>query len=140
MKAAFNKKHFLKIYKNLYLYRYQNVSTQTDQITNEFGVQMINEKLRSYLFGEKSVELNQEEIENAKKQLGKFDLLGKEIPPLKDVDNLKLPRLKGKNIEDHVMVIASNINNKYYKLFCLLASSQIPEMPKNFVFKPGWSK
>ena len=93
MKAAFNKKHFLKIYKNLYLYRYQNVSTQTDQITNEFGVQMINEKYRSLIFGEKK-EKNDNDIEKAKKHLQSFELDNKKVEILNEFQDFEMPKFK----------------------------------------------
>lgn len=145
MYTALKKKHLSKISQNIHLYRHYNAQStepkqQRGHISNEFGVQMINEKLRSYLFGNKCVDHSQDDIEKAKKHLKKFDLLGKTTPPLKDVANLKLPKLKGNNIEEHIMIIANTIKNKYYKFFCRLASSDIPEMPTNFEFSPGWTR
>ena len=132
--TAYKKKVFRLTNKS---FRYNG--TKTPNI-NEFGVQMINESLRSYLFGNKFTQLDSNAIAKAKMHLKKFDLLGKDVELIKEVDNLKLPRLMGLNIDDHFKIIANSIKNKYFKLLCSLASSDIPKMPDEFEFSAGWTR
>lgn len=107
---------------------------------NEFGVQMLDEKTRSYLFGKKSHDQDDSKIAMAKEHLKKFDLLGKDVDTLKYINSLDLPKLKGKNIEEHFNVISKLYTEKYRSLLNSFSSSQLPHIPKEFQFTPGWTR
>ena len=108
---------------------------------NEAKVQMINEETREYLFGNKKNK-DKDKIERAKEHLQKFNLLEKNRDPVNDVTNkIQLPKLLGKNIEEHFKIIAHKYTDKYIKITSMLISvDKLPEIPTNFNFSPGWTK
>ncbi len=109
--------------------------------TNEFGIQMIDEKFRSHLFGDaKSIQIDPQAISSAKEHLKKFDLLDKKFDPLRQIDNLELPRLCGSNIEEHFENIGNKLTKNYLKLLSSLSSTNLPKKPDNFVLSPGWTR
>jgi hypothetical protein len=60
---------------------------------NEVNVQMINEKYRSLIFGEKK-EKNDNDIEKAKKHLQSFELDNKKVEILKEFQDFEMPKFK----------------------------------------------
>ncbi len=108
---------------------------------NEARIQMINEEIRKYLFGNKKKK-DYDKIEKAKEHLQKFNLLEKSREPVNDVTNkIRLPKLLGENIEEHFKIIAHKYTDKYVKIMSMLISiNELPEMPTTFNFSPGWTK
>lgn len=106
---------------------------------NEVGVQMINEHLRSHLF-DKLQPRSPELIDKSKQHLNKFKLNNKELHPMADVNEFELPKLNGKNIEEHFANIGHDQIEPYTKLVSLFASNGIPKLPAEFRFTPGWTK
>ncbi len=134
MYLAWKKSSYLK-FKNFNFVHVRPTST------NEFGIQMIDEELRSYIFGErKSPGADPLAISKAKEHLKKFDLLDKKVDLLKQIKNLQLPRIHGNNIDEHFMHIGYKLNNKYFKLLACLSSSNLPDKPANFELSPGWTR
>lgn len=119
--------------------RNSNQPTDHNLRINEVGVQMINEKLRSYLF-DKLYPRSPELIEKSKQHLEKFKLNNKELHPMPDVNEFELPKLKGKNIEEHFTNIGQEQIEPYMKLVSLFASNGIPKLPAKFSFTAGWTK
>lgn len=62
--------------------------------TNEVGVQMVNEDLRAYIFGNKK-QPSSEDIQRAREHLKEHNLADKKVDYLKDVTNIELPKLIG---------------------------------------------
>ena len=60
---------------------------------NEVNVQMINEKYRSLIFGEKK-EKNDNDIEKAKKHLQSFELDNKKVEILNEFQDFEMPKFK----------------------------------------------
>ena len=60
---------------------------------NEVNVQMINEKYRSLIFGEKK-EKNDNDIEKAKNHLQSFELDNKKVEILKEFQDFEMPKFK----------------------------------------------
>lgn len=135
MSHALNKRCFIKL-SGLNL---RHLSLRSKNI-NEFGVQMLDEKVRSYLFGKKLQDRDGAKIDVAKEHLEKFDLLGKNVETLKDIDNIEIPKLKGNNIEEHFNVISKQYTEKYRSMLNSFSSSQLPVIPKEFEFTPGWTR
>jgi DNA polymerase gamma 1 len=106
---------------------------------NQVGIQMINENLRHYLFKE-CAEPDKNLVDKAKKQLKKFNLNNKKSEPLRDVDNLQLPYLRGRNIDEHFTNIGRKQTQKYVKLISQLTNNELPPMPKEFKFESGWTR
>ena len=110
---------------------------------NEVGVQMISENLRQYLFGAGKDRPKAELVEKSRKHLETFDLNKKKLDTLiSDVDNFELPKLRGKSLEEHFKNIGNDQTMKYRKLISMFAANYktLPEMPKEFCFKSGWTK
>ena len=109
---------------------------------NEVGVQMINEKLRKYLFSLEKTDPHLDLVNKSKTHLEKFGLNKKEPNSfIKDIDHIELPKLKGQNLEEHFQKIGNEQTQKYRKLISLFSSQKsLPKMPTNFCFKAGWTK
>lgn len=138
MSNAYKKRYLLEL-TNQYLRQNSTQSTPSNNI-NEFGIQMINEKLRSYLFGTRFSQPDQQAIARAKEHLTKFELLGKEVELLKQPDDLKLPKLMGKNIDEHFNLLGIAQSKRYLKCLASLAGSSLPKLPVEFKFSPGWTR
>lgn len=106
---------------------------------SEIGIQMLNEKLRSHLFGSQK-DKDPETIKQVQENLKKFKLANKSTDILADVLNLKLPQLQGANIEEHFINIARKQSDKYVNMITQLCNTDIPPMPEKFSFTPGWTK
>ena len=122
----------------------KNSKTRTSDTINlnEFGVQMISENFRQKLFGKNRIQSlkDDELIKSAKKNLKKFNLLGNKTDLLTSVENLELPELNGENIEEHFENILSGQGSKYFRIASNLAIENLPNMPKEFVYKSGWTR
>ena len=134
MLQSIKRDHLLKV-----AHLYSKHHSTNAHNTNEVGVQMIDEKLRRYLFGSKLLK-DSDLIERAKEHLKKFDLLNKNVDYMKEIDSLKLPKLKGSTIEEHFIQISTKSSEKYFKLLSIFIASDIPKMPDKFSFQPGWTR
>lgn len=106
---------------------------------SEVGVQMINEKLRSHLFKEKAIK-DPFVVQKSQEHLAHFNLNDGKLDPIKDIDYIELPKLVGHNIEEHFLNIGRKQLDNYLRLISQFANSEIPSMPSNFNFGPGWTK
>ena len=117
---------------------------------NEIGVQMIEENLRKYLFYGREFDNKSDEqviIGKVRKHLKKFNLATDEHlasstgRPMKDIDGrLELPKLSGDNIDEHIRNIARKQTDVYARLMSVFSMQNIPEIPREFCFKPGWTR
>jgi DNA polymerase gamma 1 len=106
---------------------------------NPCGIQMVNEDLRSYLFGPKKPK-NQTAIDKALDHLNKFDLLNKNTEQISDVKGLKLPELYGTNLDEHFKYIGYKQILKYTKLLNRFCQTELPKLPDKFELQAGWTK
>jgi DNA polymerase gamma 1 len=104
---------------------------------------MISEKMRSYLFDQKNAD-DAELIRKAQENLKKFSLGSGDIQAMKEPgDQLELPKLKGKNLSEHFYNIGREQTEVYLKLLSKFGNNNLNDqlkMPKEFVFKPGWTR
>ena len=115
---------------------YSTCSTHNEEDVrkNELGIQMLTKTLRDQIFAQ-TKDIRHTEGLNAKKlveietHLKKFDLWDKTTELLPDVD-LKLPGLRGSNIDEHFRELAERQTAKYVKEADRLASCELPPMPK----------
>jgi DNA polymerase gamma 1 len=107
--------------------------------SNQVGIQMINDNLRDYLFKE-SLEPGPDQVQKALEHLKNFNLNQKKSETQKDVENLELPMLRGKNIAEHFTNIGRKQTQKYMKLISQLINNDLPPMPQNFEFQSGWTR
>ncbi|XP_015791652.1 DNA polymerase subunit gamma-1 [Tetranychus urticae] len=123
---------------------------------NEVFIQMISESFRKKLFGDKlNCHIDGKTLDKIKSSLAshglwkrpkkkknnKQDEDGPMYPsePLPPIE-FKLPKIVGKNIEEHF----HNIGEKYSKPYKLLAdeiaTNPLPKTPDEWSFTPGWTK
>ncbi|EZA49914.1 hypothetical protein DMN91_011596 [Ooceraea biroi] len=107
---------------------------------NEVNMQMLSKPLHEQLFKTDDVQerLSEEETKNVKKNLATFGINVEEATRLPDV-NLKLPVLEGKDIEEHFYNIGRAQVKPYLKIINDIVKD-IPEMPKQWLFREGWTR
>lgn len=89
------------------------------------SIQMMNEKLRQHLFGRQVTDTANFEIQSERKEND-------------NLENLTLPGIINNNINEHFQEIASSQIKDYLKIVHSFKS--IPQVPKIFMFQPGWTK
>ncbi|KAL0272832.1 UNVERIFIED_CONTAM: hypothetical protein PYX00_005659 [Menopon gallinae] len=108
---------------------------------NEVNIQMLSQSLYEQIFGCKNKEKHKDSnlIEKAVTELKKHGLWTEQVKSEPDV-SLKLPQLKGNNIEDHFWIIGSEQSEPYKKLMCDFIQKGIPDIPKVWRQQKGWTK
>ncbi|XP_014216683.1 DNA polymerase subunit gamma-1, mitochondrial [Copidosoma floridanum] len=108
---------------------------------NEINLQMLPKKLYEHIFGmdidKKNYQSN--DVLLIKEELAKFGLNAERTPEIPEV-NVSLPSLQGHNIEDHFRNIAQDQVQPYQVAISQLLNKDLPAIPKNFVFKEGWTR
>lgn len=109
---------------------------KTEFRKNALNIQMLSANLYDQLFNE-SHYIDENILKYSLKELSKFDLpsLLHKVP---DVE-LQLPPLYG-NIIDHFHKIGKIQSEPYSILMDEFLKHPIPEMPKNWVFREGWTR
>ncbi|XP_070150745.1 DNA polymerase subunit gamma-1, mitochondrial [Polyergus mexicanus] len=116
-----------------------NLREDTTRV-NEVNMQMLSKTLHKQLFRKDSKQecLSEEEINSIKKNLSTYSINVEDATRLPDV-NLKLPVLEGKDIEEHFYNIGREQVKPYLKIINEIIKD-IPEMPKKWLFKEGWTR
>lgn len=105
---------------------------------NKLGIQMLSRKLYQQIFLENRPErIDPELLERCIKTLKDHGMQSNEDQFLPDVD-LRIPPLKGNNIEEHFYKIASAQAQPYLNLVNELVK-ETPTMPKTWLMEPGWT-
>lgn len=107
---------------------------------NEVNIQMLPTSLHKQLFKKDNIQkiLSEKEINSIRKNLGVYGINVEDATKLPDV-NLKLPALEGKDIEEHFYNIGKAQAKPYLKIINEIVKD-IPEMPKQWIFKEGWTR
>ena len=120
-------------------------------LSNPVGVALLPDKLNKKLFGcaananeiqEDVIDKIQDEI---KQKLG-IEKLQKSVNSdeklMKCFEHLSLPRLYGKNLEEHFLAICNQHYGKYYKILNEFSGELLPKKPLETEWKrqPGWTK
>jgi DNA polymerase gamma 1 len=117
-----------------------NNEDQNDIRFNEIGIQMISEEWRSILFGKKRAH-NEELVNEIRKNLEKFGLNTNPTSNFQQIPcDLKIPKLFGRNLDEHFKLIAGKQSDKYVRMISDLITSEMPLMPTKWSFKQGWTK
>jgi len=114
---------------------------EKDIRVNEINVQMLPKSLHEQLFKKDDVSkrcFSEEEIKNIKENLAIYDINVKKASRSQNI-NLKLPVLEGKDIEEHFYNIGKAQVKPYLKIINEIIND-IPEMPKQWLFKEGWTR
>ncbi|KAM0735502.1 DNA polymerase subunit gamma-1, mitochondrial [Formica fusca] len=116
-----------------------NLREDTTRV-NEVNMQMLSKSLHEQLFRKDNKQecLSEEEISSIKKNLSTYSINVEDATRLPDV-NLKLPILEGKDIEEHFYNIGREQVKPYLKIINEIIKD-IPEMPKKWFFKEGWTR
>jgi len=114
---------------------------EKDIRVNEVNVQMLPKSLHEQLFKKNDISqrcFSEEEIKNVKKNLAIYGINVEEASRVQNI-NLKLPVLEGKDIEEHFYNIGKAQVKPYLKIINEIIND-IPEMPKQWLFKEGWTR
>lgn len=131
------------------LQKYENIKLCTRRINighlklmekrfNEIGIQMLSKNLYDQLF-KKNTEKKSVNLDAINKHLKTHGLHNKSSDVL-DVVQLNIPKLQGENIDEHFKNIALQISRPYFDIAEKLSSFDLPELPKTWQFKAGWTK
>ena len=112
--------------------------TTSPQRRNQIQIQMLSQMLHDQIFtnSDKSTAKN---LGLIREHLKKHGLWNKETTTLNDID-LQLPKLYGKNIDDHFRNLALQQVADYKELAMRLVQSSIPPLPPEWSKQKGWTK
>lgn len=111
----------------------------TDTRLNPLNIQMLSGNLHKQIFRGLEPEYKEEHVERSIRHLQRHKLWGKETSPLPDVE-LKLPKMYGKNIDEHFRVLAKKQSLPYLEAANKLQLAELPPMPKEWSFEVGWTR
>jgi DNA polymerase gamma 1 len=122
-------------------YSQQNDPDSTKAQYNPVKIQMISKKLHRQIFSDTPSTGGNigKDFDGIVKHLKSFDLWGKKTVALPDPD-VNLPDLFGNNIDEHFRELASQQIKPYLEQVKLICDCKIPEKPKTWVFKTGWTR
>ncbi|RNA01849.1 DNA polymerase subunit gamma-1 [Brachionus plicatilis] len=113
---------------------------------NNLGIRMLNPKLRKYLFNRRN-KINPDIEKNILSSLSKFDLIDEkklasnvQSTSTNTLEELELPKIAGRNIDEHIHSIADDQINTYLRYLNLFSNQRIPPIPSSFKFEPGWTR
>ncbi|KAM7002763.1 DNA polymerase subunit gamma-1 [Tautogolabrus adspersus] len=113
------------------------VSTETR--LNRLNIQMLSRNLHEQIFRGLEPENREDDVERSIKHLQKHQLWGKETSLLPDVE-LKLPKMYGKNIDEHFRNLAETQNLPYLEAATKLHQAELPPMPQEWSWEVGWTR
>lgn len=111
----------------------------TETRLNPLNIQMLSRNLHEQIFRGVEPEYSEEAVERSIKHLKKHELWGKETSLLPDVE-LKLPRMYGKNIDEHFRILAEKQSLPYLEAATKLLQAELPSMPQEWSWEVGWTR
>ncbi|XP_022091269.1 DNA polymerase subunit gamma-1-like [Acanthaster planci] len=109
---------------------------------NPINIQMLSQHLHEQIFKSdkrrRQMEPSSEDIQKSIQHLKDHGLWGKHVDFLPEVD-FKLPKLYGRNIDEHFRVLANKQSDKYIKISEALSFGSLPTMPQEWAFMKGWT-
>ncbi|XP_048734786.1 DNA polymerase subunit gamma-1-like [Ostrea edulis] len=144
--ARFSEKRVFPLSHNFCMVNILQTKTKATKSTsrprvNEINIQLLPENLHKQVFPNTDCTERETvtELKDIKENLAKHGLWGKETTVLNDV-NLNLPELQGKSVTEHFYNIANEQINGYIQLTKLLMAGPIPQKPKKWSQKAGWTR
>lgn len=120
-------------------------------IINEVGIQYLSKSLHDQLFASKEMidypddnkwnltkAKNEKLLKLAKMALSNNELLGKKTC-ISEPISFKLPKLQGDSLDEHFQKLG-HFASEPYKTMALQKFTKIPELPKTWLRKPGWTR
>ena len=123
-KKLTQKRHFIQL-RNLH------------KLINEFGIPTLPKTIEEKIFRNPKVSIKHEKLSRLLKNFNEIDV--KKAMPKTEFENIPLPQIEGKNIEEHFSNIAHNLAQPYIKMVEKIIK-KIPPRPRNWVLQPGWMK
>ncbi len=113
---------------------------------NTVNIQMISEKLHKQIFRvnpDQVLKTDKGVLQDIRKHFGGQKML-KEIDNVSQIIpfevNFQLPKLEGRNVEEHFQTIASKYTGEYKQCADILATNELPAFPTTWQYKAGWTK
>ncbi|XP_047451679.1 DNA polymerase subunit gamma-1 [Mugil cephalus] len=111
----------------------------TETRLNPLNIQMLSRNLHEQIFRGQEPEYREEDVERSMRHLQKHELWGKETSLLPDVE-LKLPKMYGKNIDEHFRILAQKQSLPYLEAATKLQRAELPRMPQEWSWEVGWTR
>ncbi|KAJ1179987.1 hypothetical protein NDU88_005215 [Pleurodeles waltl] len=106
---------------------------------NPLNIQMLSKGLHEQVFRGEEAQYTDDQIQQSIKHLEKHDLWGKETSSVPDVE-LQLPKMYGKNIEEHFQILAQKQSLPYLEAANDLLQCELQAMPQEWSWQVGWTK
>nr|XP_033776955.1 DNA polymerase subunit gamma-1 isoform X2 [Geotrypetes seraphini] len=118
----------------------EEVETSNNQRRmNPLNIQMLSKCLHKQIFRGEQVHYLEENVQKSIEHLKKHDLWEKETSTIPDVE-LQLPKMYGRNIDEHFRILAQKQSFPYLEAANKLLQCKLPLMPKSWVMEAGWTK
>lgn len=106
---------------------------------NPLNIQMLSRNLHEQIFRGLEPEYRQEDVNCSIRHLQKHQLWGKETSLLPNVE-MKLPKMYGKNIDEHFRILAQKQSLPYLEAAIMLQQAELPPMPQQWSWEVGWTR
>uniref|UniRef100_A0A8D0H7V5 DNA polymerase subunit gamma-1 n=1 Tax=Sphenodon punctatus TaxID=8508 RepID=A0A8D0H7V5_SPHPU len=106
---------------------------------NPLNIQMLSKALHEQIFRGAEIQYSEADIQKSVEHLKKHDLWGKETSILPDVE-LQLPRMYGKDLDEHFRNLAQKQSLPYLEAASELLQCEIPLMPQEWAWDVGWTQ
>ncbi|XP_064484440.1 DNA polymerase subunit gamma-1-like [Ornithodoros turicata] len=113
---------------------------QSDQFRiSPIGIQLLSLDLHKQVFGESTSSPDPKSVERSIDHLQDQGLWGHKTSVVPDV-SFQLPKLLGSNLDEHFTKLGERYACDYRVSAEKLADSQLPPLPRQWVFARGWTK
>uniref|UniRef100_A0A8C0XCM2 DNA polymerase subunit gamma-1 n=1 Tax=Castor canadensis TaxID=51338 RepID=A0A8C0XCM2_CASCN len=102
-------------------------------------IQMLSRGLHEQIFGPGGEKPDEAAVHRSVEHLQKHGLWGQPTVPLPDVE-LRLPPLKGGNLDQHFRLLAQKQSMPYLEAANLLLQAQLPPKPPSWAWAEGWTR
>ncbi|XP_071297420.1 DNA polymerase subunit gamma-1 [Agelaius tricolor] len=106
---------------------------------NPLNIQMLSRSLHEQIFRGARVRYSAEEVQRSVQHLQQHGLWGKETSTLPDVE-LRLPRMYGRDIDEHFRLLAQKQSLPYLEAAEELLRCQLPPLPERWAWRLGWTR
>ncbi|CAI9719229.1 DNA polymerase subunit gamma-1-like [Octopus vulgaris] len=123
-------------------YLHKTITRQSSESTqpcmSAIKIQMLSENLHQQIFPERTP-VDQETVNLSLEHLRRHNLLHGTPTMIPDV-SFKLPKLQGRDIDEHFRNIAQRQTADYVEFLNQLKNTTLPPQPKEWCFRKGWTR
>lgn len=106
---------------------------------NPLNIQMLSKNLHRQIFRGLEPEYREDDVKRSICHLQKHRLWGKDTALLPDVE-LKLPKMYGRDIDEHFRILAQTQSLPYLQAAHKLQVAKLPPMPHEWNWEAGWTR